>query len=404
MGMGMAYTAAARGVHAQNWNPANLGLPDNSRFSMTIVGFDAGAWNNAFNKSFYDKYNGATLSAQDVEDILNTIPDKGLALDVLTHIRVLSFSVGRFALSFGSTAASHIQIAKSFFRIPLAGLQTNEVYNFDDMDGVVHGIGYAGLSWGQPIPVNFADVFSVGATGRVYYGGAYAEVENARLSVNMGEYSFDIDGSYEGKYSLPPADSAFSLDIGWGLDIGASMQLNSRWTFGLVFSNVIGRIPFEREVEKAYGEISGNELSVLTLEDNVQDTTWTEQGEPFTVSLPPVIRVGAAFREGSFLVTADYEQGLKRGAEATIKPRFAVGTEWRGLSWFPLRMGVVMGGRVGFGTSFGFGFRPGGFVLDVGIMSRGFALPNTTKGLLAAVELGIDLRPKQSHTARVGDF
>ena len=146
-------------------------------------------------------------------------------------------------------------------------------------------------------------------------------------------------------------------------------------------------------------------MTHLTFDDDVQDTSWTEEGTPFDITPPPVLRVGGAFREGSFLVTADYEQGLKRGAVITTQPRVTVGTEWSGLSWLPLRLGFIMGGRVGFGTAFGFGFRPGGFVLDFAILSRGFALPNETKGLMAAFELGIDLRPRQKDgTVRVGDF
>ena len=37
LAMGGAYTALARGVHAPQWNPANLGLPDNPKFSFTFI-------------------------------------------------------------------------------------------------------------------------------------------------------------------------------------------------------------------------------------------------------------------------------------------------------------------------------------------------------------------------------
>jgi hypothetical protein len=50
-----------------------------------------------------------------------------------------------------------------------------------------------------------------------------------------------------------------------------------------------------------------------------------------------------------------------------------------------------MGGRIGFGTSFGFGLRPGKFVLDIGVMNRGFILPNSSKGVFLAVEMGVGL-------------
>ena len=56
LGMGGAYMAVSRGVHATDYNPANLGLPDNSKFSMTFISVEAGVWNNTFSKEMYDKY------------------------------------------------------------------------------------------------------------------------------------------------------------------------------------------------------------------------------------------------------------------------------------------------------------------------------------------------------------
>jgi hypothetical protein len=53
---------------------------------------------------------------------------------------------------------------------------------------------------------------------------------------------------------------------------------------------------------------------------------------------------------------------------------------------------MVLGGRMGFGTSLGLGLRPGGFVFDLGMMSRGFAFPNSSKGYVFGLEFGMELR------------
>ncbi len=108
--MGGAYTALARGVHAAAWNPANLGLPDNSKFSFTFISLGASVWNNSFSKSMYDKYivgdgkGSVHWTQEDIEDILGHIPDSGLGLNIGTSVRAFSFSIGRFALSFGVDA------------------------------------------------------------------------------------------------------------------------------------------------------------------------------------------------------------------------------------------------------------------------------------------------------------
>ena len=67
-----------------------------------------------------------------------------------------------------------------------------------------------------------------------------------------------------------------------------------------------------------------------------------------------------------------------------------IGTEWRKVPWLPLRLGVLLGGRFGYGSSFGLGLRPGGFVWDIAIMNRGFITSGSSKGLLIATEFGLE--------------
>ncbi|RKY51960.1 MAG: hypothetical protein DRP89_08420, partial [Candidatus Neomarinimicrobiota bacterium] len=141
LGMGGAYTALARGVHAPIWNPANLGLPDNPKFSMTFFSIETGVWNNSLNKGMYDKYfvNGTkdqdgniVWEQQDVEDILNHIPDDGLGLNAEVFVRTLCFSAGRFALSFGANVGSFVQLDKTLFELPLAGNELNKKYTLNN--------------------------------------------------------------------------------------------------------------------------------------------------------------------------------------------------------------------------------------------------------------------------------
>jgi len=396
LGMGGAYTALARGVHAPVYNPANLGLPDNSRFSFTFISLEAGVWNNSFTNDQYNQYNGALWTSQDIEDIMNSIPDDGLTLDVKAFARAFSFSVGRFAISIGADAGSFTRLDKTFFQLPLQGNELNETYEMDDTDGEAMGIGRTSLSWGQPVNVSFADAFAVGLTVHFIYGGAYGHVDKAYASFTTADYGMDIDADYEVKYALG--------GLGWGLDLGTAAQFNEKWTVSLSLGNVIGSIPWSREVNTEIGYVHGDSLGVIDFDEDVIDSSWTIEGNSFSNKPPIVLRLGCAFKEGPVVITADYCQGFREGAWVSTKPRFALGTEWSGVSWLPLRVGVVMGGRVGFGTSFGFGIRPGGFVLDIGVMNRGFVTPGKSKGVIVAVELGIDLQKKKSDVVRVGDF
>ena len=396
LGMGGAYTALARGVHAPIWNPANLGLPDNPKFSMTFISIETGVWNNSLSKGMYDKYfvngdkdqNGNIIwERQDVEDILNHIPANGLDLNTEVSVRALSFSVGRFALSFGANVGTFIRLDKTLFALPLQGNELNKKYTLNNTDGEALGIGIINLSLGEPIKVSFADAFAVGGTFHLFYGGGYAKVDSANFSFTTASYGFDIDGSYKATHALG--------GFGWGLDMGAAAQIGKKLTLSLGFANVLGSIPWSNEVESEVGYVKGDSLTVLSTnendsdEDAIDDSSWTVEGGKFSTKLPSAIRLGCAYSEGSVVLTLDYYQNFRSGAWSSTRPQFAVGTEWTGVSWLPIRAGVIMGGTIGFGTSFGFGIRPGKFVFDVGIMNRGFVFPKNSKGVIVALEMGV---------------
>ena len=409
LGLGGAYTALARGVHAQAWNPANLGLPDNSKFSFTFVSVGAGVWNNSFTKDMWDEYiygdgTGVEWTQQDIEDILGMIPADGFGLDVATTFRTLSFSAGRFAFSITAQVGSYLQMAKSFFDLALEGNELGETHDFSDTDGEALGLGIVSLSWGQPIAVSFADAFAVGANLNLLFGGGYARPDRADFSVTTTENGFDVDGEYE-------ATATYLGDVGFGLDLGAAAQFGEHWTVSLAIGNVLGNVSWSGEEGERYvGYVRGESLTAFTIaedeegEDAIADSSWTEALSAFSTQLPRVLRVGAALEIGTFLLAADFCQGFKDGPYTTIKPQISVGTEWRGLSWLPLRMGFVVGGRIGFGTSFGLGFRPGGFVLDIGVINGGFVVPQSSKGVIVGFDFGIDLQRKKEDVFRVGDF
>jgi hypothetical protein len=68
-------------------------------------------------------------------------------------------------------------------------------------------------------------------------------------------------------------------------------------------------------------------------------------------------------------------------------------------------MGVILGGRIGFGTAFGIGIRPGKFVMDIGIINRGFITPGSSKGLIVGIELGLNFNaPREMPVLRVEDL
>jgi len=406
LGMGGAYMTVARGVHASDYNPANLGLPDNSKFSMTFISTEVGVWNNTFTKNMYDKYfvegadpvtNQIFWTASDIENILDAIPNDGLDLNTSVAVRALSFSVGRFAFSVRAIGRTFLRLDKTFFEIPLTGTELGKSYGFSNTDGKGIGVGLMSFSWGQPVQVSFADHFAVGGTFHLIYGGGYAQADYANLKLDNMSYGVNLDGDFKATYALGK--------MGWGMDIGAAAQMGEKWTVGASLSQLVGSIPWSEEIKTVEGFIQGDSINVENGLDEDKDFDSEEiDGIEFSAKLPAVFRVGCSYREGDVLLSADYYQCFKEHAWANTKPRLSVGTEWQKLKWLPLRMGVILGGRMGFGTSFGFGFRFGSFIMDFGIMNKGFISPNNSKGIIAAFGMGIDLQPKSNGPTTVGDF
>ncbi|MCK5148772.1 hypothetical protein KAR48_18610 [bacterium] len=400
LGMGGAYTALARGVHAVDWNPANLGLPDNPRFSMTIIGVGAGVSNNSFSKSMYDKYlvdhDGVDdghihWSANDVNDIFAAIPSDGLKIVNDIHLRLLSFSVGNLAISIGAISGTSIVLEKDIFRIPLMGTKINETYNLGAESGQGLGYGMLDISYGRMVYQSPHYTVAVGASAHFLYGAGYAQSDEGEAVIALNPYGADITGSYEATYAYNGSG------LGWGIDLGGVVQFGDGWTVSMALGNILGSIPFNGDVEKEFGDLNGDSLSVLSdFDEDMVDSTWSAEGEALRVPLPRQLRLGVSLKQGPFLFSGEIQQGFSDGAMVTKSTRLAIGTEWRGLSWLPLRVGISTGGRYGFSTAFGFGIRPGGFVLDLAVLNRGGITPASSKGVSVALELGIDLAPKKN--------
>lgn len=390
LGMGRAYTAVARGVHSVNWNPANLGLPDNPPFTFSIISASAAVSNNSFTKGDVYQYEGKYWDQNMKNDILSKIPDDGLSLNAAASIRAFSFSIKNFAIAFDGDGDGYARLDKTPFELLLDGNQMGQTYMFNDVDGRGAGLASVSFSWGQPVEVDFADAFSWGSTLRFSYGIYKARLENVSSSLVVDDYGMDIRSEYMAQYARG--------GFGWALDIGAAMQKGDKWTYGFGLMNLIGTIPWKKDAKMVFGSVEGASISIedLAADDKeergvVQDTSWTNDITGFAEKMPTSMHLGAAYREGDYLISMDYIQGFRRGIYVSTAPNVAFGTEWVGVRWLPLRMGLSLGGKLGVATSCGFGLRLGAFSLDLGWMSRGFLFPNTSKGGVLGLETGLNL-------------
>ena len=316
MGMGGAYTAVARGVHAADWNPANLGFSDNPKFSMSIVSVGVEVSNNAFTKAMYDKYSQREVwNERDKADIYSSVPDRGVEAGMAATIRMISFSVGKFALTLGGDAGGYGTIEKSLFDILLNGNQIGKNYQFNDFDVDALTVARLGLSYGEQIPVEFAEIFTVGGSLNLLYGIQYTKLEQADFNLAFNEFDFALDGIYEARMATGK--------LGWGLTLGSAAQLNDRLSAGICLDNIISHLGWDKNIKQSFGTLTGDSLVLGDMKDAVDDSTWTQDGKAFSSRLPFRIRMGAKYKEGDFVMTADYVQGFRNTgwARTRLLPR-----------------------------------------------------------------------------------
>ncbi len=393
LGMGLAYTAAARGVHAADWNPANLGLTGNPPTSVSIFSASAGAGNNSFSFDTYNRFApDPHWDTDEVAELMACVPDDGLTADALAEARVLSFSSGRFAFSVTALGGASARVDRTVLEIPLEGTRVGETYGFGDMDATSMAVGSGRLSYGAPVRVSFADTFAVGGSIHLDVGRGYGRVDTSRLDLEIGTFGFNIDG----RYAVLQARQG----LGWGADIGVAARTKSGWTISAGLMNLVGSMEWRKDVKRYSGFVRGDSVGVLDFADEddeangvkaVQDSAWETDAKAFSRKAPAELHAGVLYEEGPYAVAADYVQGFGDLGWVTTRPRISVGTEWKKVRWLPLRMGVVMGGRIGFGTSIGFGIRAGSFAMDVGVLNRGFILPSASKGVFLGIETGVGL-------------
>ncbi len=376
MGLARAYTAIARGVAAPIWNPANLAMPDRPPVSIQLVGAGFHVGNVTFSKSMYDRYNGKYLTSSDVNEILAKVPDDGFKLYVDTDVQAIGVTIGSFALTVTGMANSNLSLSKDYLRILLEGIYAGRTYNIGNNYGGAFGYSSVTASYAFPIAVPVVEKLYVGANVSYLRGLGYAEVVESHGQIYHGGYEINGEGRVRARYAQGGA--------GFATDFGLAAQYQD-WQFGLMLKNAAARINWKSKPEEFEAhfyteqaitvENSADDDSVLKSEDT------TRAISAFSTSLPAELRIGAARKWHSLLIAADYHQGFAHRPGVSTKPYVALSSEWQGVGFFPLRLGVGIGGEHGVLLATGFGMKLGFFRLDYGVCFYGGLLPNKASSL-----------------------
>lgn len=380
--MGGAHMGLASGVDAARFNPANLGLSDHRKAGLELAGFGASVVNNAFTLSDYNKYTGAFLTTADKQDILSKIPDEGLKLSANVEASALAFSAGSFALAVTGIGVADINLSKDIFELVLNGNTFADTISVDGSYSDAVSYAAAGLSFGLPIYSSGSRQLSVGATAKYLRGLAVEQVVELRGMAATYETGFAGSGELIAQTATGGA--------GYALDLGAALKLNNNYTLGVKVENLVSRLSWNRETEEHGYIFSFDTMTVDNMgDDYVVSEDYTREIAPFHTSLPQVLTAGLANTSGKFVWAVDWQQGFKKKAGASTKPRLSAGVEWSLISLLPLRAGYAVGGDQTAQFSFGSGLHLWAFYLDAAAVTGSSISGYSSKGLNLAVTTGL---------------
>ncbi len=391
-GMAFSNGADTRGLQSVGLNPATLALPTPFRMEFNLFSLTVAVNNNSFTKSQYDRFftTGNLLTRQDIDEILEAIPDGGLRADGTARVNTLSFFLPNFSLSLVGVGAGKARVPKTVFELPLRGNgeQPGRIYRFDDTEGSdwlgigIFASGAYGFHPGENSPM---DHLAVGLSLKYYSGLRFDHIERARGELrnfdNANNHPYiHIDGSAELISSRGGS--------GLGVDVGVIGSFEQRLALGITVLNIASTMSWGSQSERRLVSIQGDSLNLpeRVSESLITDTDTSFSISSFATQLPVVMDFALAYHPGKHTtITAEYEQGLNDQMGGTRQPRVGVGMEFRGVPAIPLRTGFTFGGKSGPSFAFGAGLHLKNWYLDVAYLNHGRIIPDDYRGIGLAI-------------------
>lgn len=364
-----------------------------------------GAWaeNNALNlkdvRALEYISDNDDLILTDLVDALGLVPQgSGLGVSSVSESGLyLGGPIGRH-LALGATAQARAYGGGSIDDDALAfvrdGNGSRQDFSLGDSrgEGIITGeVGLHSLLRFGPLGSIDGAVVTLGLGGRYLWSQGYARVRSlvadggsVRISPDMYSASFDVEALVTRDVdSVIPA-----FDRGSGL-VG-DLMVRVEWpTSGLAFEGMLANIGKIKvfDVERRIARLDVVTSNLDEFADSLDALDWVKDTVDVEVNLPRLVRFSASGWANRILqLDVSASLGLKTG-DYDLPLAVDLGTTWRFVRAFPLRVGVVVGGHGGFGYTGGVAVETGNFLLQLAGGSLGGLFGNAT-GAAGRLDLG----------------
>ena len=379
VGLGAGYIALARGIEAPQWNPANLGLKDNPKFSVNVLSMGIRFGNSSFNRMDYNRYIGTMLESSDIKTILKKIPETGLKVNSRSDINLINVSYKNIAFASATEINIAGTIAKDYLDLILNGNKLMRQYQFETTQAASYVMLTNIISVGIPLRLEYFNQFSVGMNIKHFKGFAFASLNNEKGSLTTTANGIHADGQVIARYSKGGS--------GWGADIGAVAEFKSGMTLGIAIINFLGRTHWTKDVreESAYYFAHSVTVESANQDSLYQVDNYSKKIGSIRYHQPKYLRIGLSHKWQKWLFSSDLCLTWRQFKYITPAPKFHLGAEYPPKSWLLFRCGLALGGARKIAPAIGCGIRKKKMALDIGFAYQRALLPFFARGATLAL-------------------
>lgn len=320
LGMGGAYLSIARGQESLFLNPANLALPGNPTWSISVpaVMLSGSTWGPDFG-GFFEQIARSDGDSEEMDsrfaELLADVPAEGMRMDLEAR-PLVAVQTGR--LAFGVSAAG---ISRNTLSRDVADLMLN---GFDESrtDYSVGNTGGSSVSY-LDVAAGYGTSFgplSVGITGHYLRGRS---LSNARF------YDLRVDTLAQ-RLEIDYAEVFAKNGSGYAVDVGAALEPVPNVTLSAAVTNVVGSMEWSDELyvreltitDEDFEDPAGLPDRFTTAEERRLGTgareTALAEGISDGMTLPRTLRVGASVALPTYTRLAmGYQKTLAEGLMAS---------------------------------------------------------------------------------------
>ena len=389
LGLGGAYTAAARGFDAVAWNPAGLAMPGTGRFSVGIFPVVGGWGATPIGFGELKDHEGDVVDDATKRAWVETIrADGGQSMGGAADATLLGLTIGRFGVQVSLSATGDGFLTGDAAELLLFGNVGFEgepkAYDIRGTDFTAASLATFAASWAQPLRVG-GGVLAIGGTAKLVRGTSFLHGRETGGITTSDPLAVRV------RFPIVQARETGAFDDnggGFAADLGVAWQRGGV-RLGAAVQNVVSTFEWDADAfDWKRGVVAFTDDSSVT---DFERRPLAEGPEELRrvldeATLDPTVSAGAAVRlTDALAVSADVRARMGDGLDLVPKSYVGAGVEWAPVPELPIRLGAAsMTGGLQFGG--GVGLRLGAFTLDASIARRtGDDVQRTLFGITAAV-------------------